>query len=173
MKSSPIEYKGGIQMSESSALPTANKNDQIMAALAHVTVVLPMMGVIAPIVIWATQKDKSEFVAFQALQAVVYQLALILAWFVFMVCYMCSFFGSFILTIPFSSNGGSDGFPFEALAVFIPFLVMIVMMVGWVVYLIYGLVAAFLVLGGRDFRYILIGMWLERYLSTNRTQTNG
>jgi uncharacterized Tic20 family protein len=51
-----------------------NQNDKIMAALAHISALLPLMGVIAPIVIWATQKDKSEYVAFQALQAVVYQL---------------------------------------------------------------------------------------------------
>ena len=157
-------------MSENQVLPTGNQNDRIMAALAHVTVILPMMGVIAPIVIWATQKDKSEFIAFQALQAVVYQLTLVLAWFVGMACYMCSFFGMIIITIPFSTSGSSNGFPFEALGVFFPFLIMAILMVGGFIYVIYGLVGAFLVLGGRDFRYILIGRRLERYLSANQSQ---
>jgi len=157
-------------MSENQALTSSIKNDQIMAALAHVTVIVPMIGVIAPIVIWATQKDKSEFIAFQALQAVFYQLTLILIWFIGMACYMCSFFGMFILTIPFLSSGSSNGFPFEVLGVFFPFLIMAVLMVGGLVYIIYGLVAAFLVLGGRDFRYILIGRWLERYLDANQAQ---
>jgi uncharacterized Tic20 family protein len=152
-------------MSENQAIPNNKKNDQIMAALAHVTVALPLMGVIAPIVIWSTQKDKSEFIAFQALQAVVYQLVLVLIWFIGMACYMCSFFGMFIFAIPLSSSGGSNGFPFEALGVFFPFLIMGIMLVGGGIYIIYGLVAAFLVLQGRDFRYILIGRWLERYLS--------
>ena len=37
---------------------TPTQNDKIMAALAHVSALLPMMGVIAPIIIWAIQKDK-------------------------------------------------------------------------------------------------------------------
>jgi uncharacterized Tic20 family protein len=157
-------------MGENHVLPTINQNDRIMAALAHVTVILPMMGLIAPIVIWATQKDKSEFIAFQALQAVVYQLTLILIWFLGMACYMCSFFGMFIFTIPFSSAGGSDSFPFEAFGVFFPFLIMAILMVGGLIYVVYGLIGAFMVLSGRDFRYILIGRWLERYLSANQEQ---
>jgi len=58
---------------------TPSQNDKIMAALAHISALLPLMGIIAPIVIWVTQKDKSEYVAFQALQAVAYQLLMILA----------------------------------------------------------------------------------------------
>jgi len=159
-------------MSENQALEGSNKNDRIMAALAHVTVIVPMMGVIAPIVIWATQKDKSELIAFQALQAVVYQLTLVLIWFIGMACYMCSFFGIFIFAIPFSSSGGPNDFPFEALGAFFPFLIMGLMLLGGVIYIIYGLVAAFLVLQGKDFRYILIGRRLEQYLSANQTQTS-
>ena len=82
-----------------------NQNDKIMAALAHISALLPFMGVIAPIIIWATQRDKSEYVAFQALQAVVYQLLMILAWFVGMGCYMLSFFTMF-LGIPFAGESG-------------------------------------------------------------------
>jgi hypothetical protein len=33
---------------------TPTQNDKIMAGLAHVSALLPMMGVIAPIIIWAT-----------------------------------------------------------------------------------------------------------------------
>jgi uncharacterized Tic20 family protein len=81
-------------------------NDKFMAALAHVSAVFSFMGVIAPIIIWTTQKDKSGFVAFQALQAIAYQLLMILAWFVGIGCYMLSFFTMF-LGIPFArSNGG-------------------------------------------------------------------
>lgn len=83
-----------------------SQNDKIMAALAHVSAILPFMGVIAPIIIWATQKDKSEYVAFQALPAVAYQLLMILAWFVGMGCYMLSFFTMF-LRIPFAGEWSS------------------------------------------------------------------
>jgi uncharacterized Tic20 family protein len=41
-------------MEENSVTSTPTQSDKIMAALAHVSAILPLMGVIAPIVIWAT-----------------------------------------------------------------------------------------------------------------------
>ncbi len=86
-------------MTEQISMPAPSQNDKIMAALAHISAVLPLIGVIAPTIIWATQKDKSEYVAFQALQAVAYQLVMILAWFIGMGCYMISAF----LTISYNT----------------------------------------------------------------------
>lgn len=146
---------------------TPSQNDKIMAALAHVSALLPFMGVIAPIVIWVTQKDKSEYVAFQALQAVVYQLVMILAWFVSMGCYMLSFFSTFF-TIPFAgSNGGEVDpavAPFLMLGFLIPFLIFGAMFVGGAGFVIYGLVGALQVFLGKDFRYLIIGNRLANYL---------
>ncbi len=51
-----------------------NQEERIMAALSHGSVVLFGAGVIAAIVLWVTQKEKSAYVAFQALQATVYQM---------------------------------------------------------------------------------------------------
>jgi uncharacterized Tic20 family protein len=151
----------------SDQISTPSQNDKIMAALAHISAILPFMGVIAPIVIWATQKDKSEYVAFQALQAVAYQLVMILAWFVGMGCYMLSFFGTFF-TIPFA--GGSDGnvnpavSPFFMLGFFIPFLVFGAIFLGGAIFVIYGSIGAIQVFQGKDFRYIIIGNRLANYL---------
>lgn len=91
-----------------SSIPT--QDERVMAALAHASALLPLMGVIAPIVIWVSQKEKSKYVAFQALQALAYQLGMILAWFVGMGCYMLSFFGTF-LGIPLSSSTNSSQSP--------------------------------------------------------------
>jgi len=41
-----------------------SQDERIIAALANVTIVLPFWGAIGAIVIWATQKDKSTYVAF-------------------------------------------------------------------------------------------------------------
>lgn len=146
-----------------------NQNDKIMAALAHVSAILPFMGVIAPIVIWVTQKDKSEYVAFQALQAVVYQLLMILAWFVGMGCYMLSFFTMF-LGIPFAGEGGQVDpsiAPLFAFAFVVPFIIFGAIFVGGALFVIYGLIAAIQVFLGKDFRYIFIGNRLENYLQKN------
>jgi uncharacterized Tic20 family protein len=150
---------------EDEGMRPTDQNDQIMGALAHITVLLPMMGIVAPIVIWATQKDKSEFVAFQALQAVIYQLVIILGWFAGMVLYMCSFFGIF-LTIP--GMEVSDGeFPLPLLGMFIPMLIMGCMFLFGIIYVVYGVVAAIRVFQGVDFRYAVIGRRLESYLEKN------
>jgi uncharacterized protein len=145
-----------------------SQNDKIMAALAHVSAILPFMGVITPIVIWATQKDKSEYVAFQALQAVVYQLLMILAWFVGMGCYMLSFFTMF-LGIPFAEGGQVDPSiaPWFAVGFMIPFIIFGAIFVGGALFVIYGLIAAIQVFQGKDFRYIFIGNRLEKYLQKN------
>ncbi|HTP00288.1 MAG TPA: DUF4870 domain-containing protein [Anaerolineales bacterium] len=146
-------------MSVNTEQTPVSQNDRIMAALGHSTAILPMMGVIAPIIIWATQKDKSEYVAFQALQAIAYQFIMILIWFAGMALYMGSFFLTF-LTIPLS--GHMDTFP---VFFFVPFLVMGGMMFAMLCFVIYGLVAAVMALQGRDFRYIILGNQLKKYLA--------
>jgi uncharacterized Tic20 family protein len=150
--------------SEQNSIPS--QNDKIMAALAHISALLPFMGVIGPIVIWATQKDKSEYVAFQALQATVYQLIMILAWFVGMGCYMLSFFTTF-LGIPFAgANGEVDPSvaPIFLVGFMIPFLVFGAIFIGGGLFVLYGLVGAIQVFQGKDFRYFVIGHRLEKYL---------
>ena len=151
-------------MTVKSEEPIPTQNDRIMAALAHVSALMPFMGVIAPIVIWATQKDKSEFVAFHALQAIVYQLLMIMAWFVGMGCYMLSFFSMF-LTIPFvGSETDPTVSPFFVLGFFFPFLIFGALFIGGAIFIVYGIVAAVLTFQGKDFRYIIIGKRLADYL---------
>jgi uncharacterized Tic20 family protein len=134
------------------------ENDRIMAALAHATVILPMTGIIAPIVIWATQKEKSKYVAFQALQAIAYQVTMIIAWLVGMAVYMCSIVAIFFSSSVRSSSGSvPDNFRFIL-------IVMGALVIGNIIYVIYGLVGAVMVLQGKEFRYIVIGKRLERYL---------
>jgi uncharacterized Tic20 family protein len=153
-------------MTEKIELTTPTQNDKIMAALAHVSAVLPFMGVIAPIVIWTTQKERSEFVAFQALQAIAYQLLMILAWFVGMGCYMLTFFATF-LTIPFAGGGNEADptvAPFFMVGFFLPFIVFGAIFIGGAIFIIYGIVGAVATFQGKEFRYIIIGNRLADYL---------
>ncbi len=147
-------------MTEQISTPAPSQNDKIMAALAHISAVLPFMGVIAPIIIWATQKDKSEFVAFQALQAIAFQLLMILGWFVGMGCYMISFFTTFT-SLTLSRGANSSGFPFFFL---VPLFIMGTIFVGGAIFVIYGIIGAANVFQGKNFRYIIIGNRLANYL---------
>lgn len=147
--------------------PVPVQNDRILAALAHVMILMPMMGIIASIVIYVTQKDKSRFVAFQAIQAVAYQLVLIMLWFVGMGCYMCSFFGVF-LAIPLSSSAQHISPAFPETFMILPFLVFGGIGICALALIVYGFIAAAMTFQGRDFRYIFLGDWLERYLQEKK-----
>jgi uncharacterized protein len=150
-------------MNEQISVSVPSQNDKIMAALAHISAVLPFMGVIAPIVIWATQKDKSEYVAFQAIQAVAYQLVMILAWFIGMGCYMLSFFTTFLSMthITGTDQVGRSAFPLFFL---IPLFIIGAIFVGGAIFVIYGIIGAVNAFQGKNFRYIIIGNRLAEYL---------
>jgi uncharacterized Tic20 family protein len=146
------------------------QDERILAGLAHVSAILPLVGVIAPIVIWVTQKDRSRLVGFQALQALVYQLTMVVAWFVGMACYMCSFIGTFAgiaggtLSGPVDSELSGLRAALTILPMVLPFLVLGLMFLGGIAFVVYGVVGAVQSLRGRAFRYAIIGARLERYL---------
>ena len=146
-----------------SQMPT--QDERLMAALAHASTLLPMMGVIAPIIIWVTQKEKSKYVAFQSLQALAFQLTMMLAWFVGMGCYMMSFFGMFLL-IPFSSSSSNTRNldPVSGMGFLLPFLVMAFISIGALFFIGYGIVGAVNTFQGKPFRYVIIGKKGEDFL---------
>ncbi len=143
-----------------SAAPS--QDERIMAALSHISLIIPYAGLVVPAVVWITQKDKSRWIRFQALQALAYQVLLMLLWFVGMGCYMASFFSTFAAT---ASNGDGGSFP---PFVFLPFLFFGVLILVGFVCVIYAIVAAVAVLTGNDFRYIILGSLVERFLSPSR-----
>lgn len=147
---------------------TLTQDERVTAALAHTTVILPMMGMLGAIVIWATQKEKSRYVAFQALQAVVYHIVMILSAFLTGVCYMCSIF-VFPLAVPLglatTDSATGEVSPLFFLPMLIPFAVIGLAGLLWVGLVVYGLAGAASALQGKEFRYLLIGRRLESYLA--------
>lgn len=144
-----------------------SQDEKITAALAHVTVLLSFWGILAAIAIWVTQKEKSAFVAFQALQVIIYHLASIAVEMVLMALYMCSFF----LFIPFSAGAekASEGAATATPLFFLPFCVFPLFFLAMFGFVGYALYAAWETLQGRDFRYVIIGKRLERYLASKTT----
>lgn len=135
-----------------------------MAAVAHATVIWPTLGLLAPFVIWGTQREKSAFVGFQAIQAAAYQFILLLRGLLGAACYMCSFLGfplGAMLAAPFD-EGAAVCFPFLTFS--FSFGILFLLMLLWLAYVGYGLFGAVRVLRGNDFRYVILGPWLERYL---------
>jgi uncharacterized Tic20 family protein len=151
-------------MSEEAGATVSTQDERVMAAVAHATIVFSAAGLIGPLIIWGTQREKSEFLAFQALQAAVYQFLLLLVGLLAGALYMCSFFSVPVTALLFA--------PFdEAAALSLPFLpfscivgILFLFLLAWLAYVGYGLFGALSVLQGRDFRYVFLGPWLERYL---------
>lgn len=141
------------------------QNDKIMAALSHISALLPMLGLVVPILIWVTQKEKSKYVAFQALQAAAYQLTMIFAYFLAMGCYMVSFFSTF-LTIPFAGeNADPSTSPLLMLGFLFPMLIFAFIFIGGAFFILYGIIGAIFSIQGKNFRYFIIGNSVERFLS--------
>lgn len=79
-------------------------DERLLAMLAHLSILFG--GIILPIILWATQKDKSKFVTFNSLQAIFYHLAygaIIVIYVLFMVLVLL------ISGIGFSGFGNSHG----------------------------------------------------------------
>lgn len=144
---------------------TPTPDERLMSALAHISVLLPLMGVIAPIVIYITQKEKSKYIAFQSLQAMAYQFLIIIGWFLSWGCYMCSFFGIFGGMMLAAATEST--LPGEAVAFITgisPLLVLgAIMLVGFA-FIIYGVVGAVMVFQGKPFRYIILADRVERFM---------
>lgn len=145
-------------------IPT--QDDRIMAALAHGSAIIFGMGIIAAVVLWATQKEKSRYVAFQALQALVYQIAGVIVQIAGWCCWTALYFLSFIpLVAAAESSSEPPLFFWVSMALMVvPFALMGLWIIG-------GLWGAVRTLQGRDFRYLVIGPQLERWLSTGSHQT--
>ena len=143
------------------------QEDKVIAALSHLTILMSFLGLIGTIVIWVTQKDKSEYVGFQALQAMVYQITLLMFWFLGMGCYACSFLSVFLL-IPGGAalSDGSEEVvgPIIAIGMTVPFLIFGLMFVGFVVFVIYGIFGAITTLRGREFKYAIIGQRVQQFM---------
>ena len=151
-------------MSEQDHPSLTTQDERIMAGLSHISIIIPMAGLVAPIVIWVTQKDKSEYVAFQSLQALAYQISLILLYMIGWACYGVSFFGMF-LTIPFMPPEGSTEAPspFFFVFMFLPFIIMGLIFLVFIALGFYGVIGGVLCFKGQPFRYSVIGKMVERF----------
>jgi len=149
-------------MEDTGQVSAIHKQDErILAALAHGAILLPIYGIIIPVIIWITRKEKSRYVSFQSLQGLVFHLTLLFLYMIGMLCYFASFLGMFggMFLAESSRNEWMTVlpgmFPFAVLGGFA--------CVG-VFFVIYGAVGAILSLVGKDFRYLLIGNFVESRL---------
>ena len=142
---------------------TAHQDDRVIAALAHGSILLGLLtnglgGIGASLVIWLSQKEKSAYVAAQALQALVYQIVTgvisVLFWCLWGALWMALLLPPLIANPEAYETNPPPGLWIGLILMIVPFGVM-----GLVT--LYGLWSALRSFNGHDFKYIVIGNWLK------------
>lgn len=136
-----------------------NTENRLLAALAHASVVAQGVGILVGVVVYVTQREKSRFAAYQGLQAAVYQLINFIImmgmWLVWGV-----FYGLSMIPLIQLSEANPDAAP--PVIFWISLGSMVIPLLYMVVFALYGLWAGIRTWQGNDFRYLLIGSWLEK-----------
>jgi hypothetical protein len=172
----PVEGAEGLPApGEEKPQRVLTQDERTMAALAHASVVLTfvlalgtgglggLLGVLVPLLIWLTYKEKSAYVSFQALQATVFQAVSILLMVVVLAV-------SIILIVVGWTISGALTAVLIGLCL-MPFALLITVVLALLVLILplaqlgYGLYAAYETYQGRDFRYWLVGESLEKEMA--------
>jgi len=140
---------------------TYNQEERLLAALGHAAIITGMIGPVAGLLIYVTQKEKSAYAAKQGLQAAIYQLlgllVMILVWSCWGLFYTIS-----LIPLMTSADKYQDAPPpifWVGLGSMIcPFIIMAI----WGLYGLWGAVRAW---SGADFRYLIVGQMVENRLN--------
>ncbi len=148
-------------MSQAETLqPTSD--ERVMAALSH------FFGLLAALIIWATQKDKSRFLRFQSLQAMAFDVVLTIVFLALTVCVMgVVFIGTLVMVLSAAPCTGSPE-RFVTLGVgwmLLPFAMFVFIMPVSLAAFLVRTIAAISVASGHNFRYPLIAGRVERFLA--------
>lgn len=140
----------------------ATQNERLLSGASHASVIFGFFtngvgGVVVAGLIWLSQRERSRWAAFQALQALVYQALGLAITLIAFVGWFALYMLSLIPTIA-QANRHPDMAPpaifwLGLAGVCIPFL-----LVG--LWTLYGLWGGLKTYSGDDFRYFLIGDWL-------------
>jgi uncharacterized Tic20 family protein len=142
---------------------TLTQDEKVLAGLAHGSILLGIFtsgigGIVAALVIWLVQKEKSAYVAGQALQALVYQSVTFI---VTMFTWCCwGLLWMFLIFVPLTSSPAA----FEAAppaGMWVGLALMVIPFSIWGLIILYGLYGAVRCLGGYDFKYAIVGNWLN------------
>ncbi|MGA7193672.1 MAG: DUF4870 domain-containing protein [Anaerolineales bacterium] len=152
-------YQGNHSENKDSLAPSITQESRLLVAFSHASILFSYIGVFVPIVIYATQKKKSTYIRFQALQALVWQIISIAFITLTTFCMMISITTtSFMASLSGSNNPGSPNVGIFLLAIALSLLLTI----GNLAFVIYGIVGAIMTYQEKDFRYIIIANLIEK-----------
>lgn len=130
-------------------------DQKLMALISHLSILIPNIGILAPVIIWVTSKEKSKFVRFNAIQAIFFQLVLYILMMVFI------FVGVIMMlaAIPwFDLNSSAE----PGMLFFLSMVFMFMYFPLWIIFGIYAVIASVKSFKGNIFKYAIIGKIIER-----------
>lgn len=139
------------------------QEERVLAGLAHGSILLGAFtnglgGIAAALVIWLTQKEKSAYVAGQALQSLVYQIATTVLNWLLWCCWGTAWVGMILPSLIANPDAyhttPPPGMWVGLGLIFVPLGIMGLLT-------LYGLWGAVRCLSGHDFKYAIVGRWLE------------
>ncbi len=176
VKTKPVEEAEGRPVpSEEKPQRALTQDEMTMAALAHASVVLTfvialgsgglgcLLGVLLPLLIWLTYKDRSAYVSLQALQATVFQAVSILVMAIVLAVSIALIVAGW--TVSGALTAILIGLCLMPFAILVTVVFALLILILPLAQLGYGLYAAYETYQGREFRYWLIGKALEKEMA--------
>ncbi|MBK9927873.1 MAG: DUF4870 domain-containing protein [Anaerolineales bacterium] len=148
---------------------TPTTEDRIWSAIAHLSALTMGVGLVLPIVGWSSYRRKSNYVAFQSLQALGYQSLGYTIWILVALVIVVVQSLSTLSKMVAAANNGADFGSLTAMGMGGHFAVMFGLM-G--LYFALPIIAAITCALGKDFRYPLMGNKLARYLGYDTITSN-
>jgi uncharacterized Tic20 family protein len=139
-------------MNDAISVPAPTQDEKTMAMLAHVLQIFTWW--IGPLVIFIVKQD-SKFVRFHALQALLWQIALIVVWMMGMAVWLAVIFSTV-----FSSVGKADSHQAPPVAMFVGIgLIWLLFMAMYLSNILFGILFGIKAGRGEWASYPLIGRW--------------
>lgn len=166
----PQETQPGNKEARAVETPSESQEVRLLAAISHASVLFHNIGFFVPVGIYATQKKKSSYLGFQALQALIWQIVMFLFSMLSSACMVGSIFIP-ILLATLSQNEKllelSGGGIFSAVIISI-----FLMIFGNLAFIIYGIIGAVMTYQGKEFRYVFIGNRIEKSKGAKPTNSD-
>ncbi|MEN8242667.1 MAG: DUF4870 domain-containing protein [Chloroflexota bacterium] len=148
-----------------------SKEDQLVAAISHAGALIPTFGLLIPLVVWLTQKDRSAYLKVHALQAAIWQGIAFLFQILFFGCYILSFF----MLIPFSILAEGEGAYVDPASgglvaggsILLIFCLIFIYIGGGLIHMGFSIGGIVQTLRGEDFQYPFIGRWVNNRLKAD------
>jgi uncharacterized Tic20 family protein len=132
------------------------QDERTMACISHLAIFVSSIGLIVAIGLWIYLRNKQPYAAFQAAQAVLYQLVVLILTFMLIIGFLVLFFGAF--GIGLASGADPEQVSFAAFLVILTLLFFAAVSILALAMYIYAIYAAVRSYQGRPFRIPGIAM---------------